>query len=64
MTEAVLAAIRAERQRQDEIWGAEHEPGNSVMLAVLVEECGEVARALIDRWPAGPDEERLWEELV
>lgn len=49
--ERIFAAIRAERQRQDEKWGPDHDPGDGVLLAVLLEEVGEVATELIGRWP-------------
>ena len=53
-----LAAIRAERDRQTQLWAAPHAHGQGdcssakvplmVKVAVLAEECGEVARAALD----------------
>ena len=60
----VLDLIREERAKQDAVWGESHDPGNSVMLAVLTEEVGEVAKALIDRWPMPCDVAELRAELV
>lgn len=50
-------AVRAERGRQIEKWGHGN-PGFSTMVAVLTEEVGEVARAVLDG-----DTENLVEEL-
>lgn len=67
----VYALIDAERARQAVKWAAPHPWGQGdcsssevapiVKVAVLSEECGEVARAVLDqrRWP-----EPLREELV
>ncbi len=56
-----LAAIRAERDRQTELWAEPHAHGQGdcssanvplmVKVAVLAEECGEVARAALDGKP-------------
>lgn len=56
--DAVIAAIRAERERQREKWTGAHDWGSGdcssadvpsiVKVAVLTEECGEVARAVLD----------------
>ena len=62
--EAVLESVRAERRRQDARWGVDHRPDDLTMLAVLMEETGEVARALVDRWPEKPDHRALVAELV
>jgi hypothetical protein len=61
--------IKAERERQSQQWGAEHAWGAGdcssalvepiVKAAVLNEECGEVARAVLDR-----DEDALVNELI
>jgi len=58
-----LAAIRAERERQSEIWAAPHPHGQGdcsspkvplmVKVAVLGEEFGEVARGALDADIAG-----------
>lgn len=60
---AALVLIEAERDRQDVKWAGEHAWGTGscsstdvepiVKVAVLTEECGEVARAVLDR--AGTD---------
>jgi hypothetical protein len=54
-----LALVHTERARQAAIWGRPHEWGvgdcssggvqDIVKAAVLTEECGEVARAVLDR---------------
>ena len=56
--EDALTAIRAERDRQSALWTAPHAHGQGdcssssvplmVKVAVLAEECGEVARAALD----------------
>ena len=70
MDSGIAAAIDAERRRQREQWGGPHAWGvgdcssphvpPAVKVAVLAEECGEVARALLD----GDDPEQLVTELV
>lgn len=65
----VFAAIVAERARQERKWGQAHEHGKGscaspdvdefVKVAVLTEELGEVARALMDN-----ERENLKTELV
>lgn len=62
--EWVMACVSQERIRQDERWGEEHDPGDAVFLGVLMEEVGEVARALIDAWPDRPDMRQVREELI
>jgi NTP pyrophosphatase (non-canonical NTP hydrolase) len=42
-----VEAIRAERQRQDAKWGQQHHPA-AVWCAILMEEVGEVANAILD----------------
>ena len=54
----IYAAIDAERERQADKWGGPHDWGSgdcsspavhdSTKLMVLTEECGEVARAVLD----------------
>ena len=54
----ILAAVTAERVRQSRLWDREHDWGYGdcsspqvsapVKVAVLTEECGEVARAALD----------------
>ena len=54
----ILAAVQAERARQAALWNREHDWGYGdcsspqvsapVKVAVLAEECGEVARAALD----------------
>jgi len=65
----VVALIDAERTRQSDKWHGPHPWGSgdcssadvapTVKAAVLGEECGEVARAVLDR-----DDEQLRRELV
>lgn len=43
----VLTAIQAERDRQDDRWGEQHH-GPDGWLAILIEEVGEVARAILE----------------
>lgn len=59
----VIELIEAERERQSDMWSAEHSWGSGdcsssgvpliVKSSVLAEECGEVARAILDRDDAG-----------
>lgn len=56
--------IAAERRRQVEKWGAYHDPGDGVLLAVLVEEVGEVGKALNEHWPAPMRDHEIEAELV
>lgn len=66
----IFALIDAERDRQGVRWAGAHEWGvgdcssadvaDVVKAAVLAEECGEVARAVLDRSPT----EALVEELT
>ena len=69
-TSAVLELVAAERDRQRAKWGTPHRwgqgdcstldpPDDRVKLAVLAEEFGEVARALLER-----DRDGLATELV
>lgn len=56
------AAVQAERARQDARWGPPDAASRELMLelvAVLTEETGEVARAVLER-----DRENLREELI
>lgn len=62
--EWVMACVSQERIRQDERWGEAHDPGDWVMLAVLVEEVGEVGTALQEPWPDPADTRSLRAELV
>lgn len=65
----IFTAIRDERTRQHEQWDGPHPWGSGdcsswgvrpeVKAAVLSEECGEVARAVLDR-----DDDQLRRELV
>ena len=67
--EDALAAVSAERDRQSALWAAPHAHGQGdcssanvplmVKVAVLAEECGEVARAALD-----DDPQQLRIELV
>jgi hypothetical protein len=65
----IRSAVTAERDRQRTIWGGPHDWGSGdcsspdvrpeVKVAVLAEECGEVARAVLDH-----DDEALRRELI
>ena len=65
----IMAAIQKEREHQAAKWGglhywgvgdcSSHEVDEPVKLAVLSEECGEVARAMLDRKP-----DQLAKELI
>lgn len=61
--EEVFKLVRAERAAQDEKWGTESNPmavgGSHKKMTILVEEVGEVAKALLD---GGPEDVR--KELV
>jgi len=59
-----MERVEAERNRQVEKWGPDHDPGNGVLLAVLIEEVGEVGRALCEHWPAPYRDHELEAELV
>lgn len=69
MRDEIVAMIDAERARQSEKWGGPHDWGMGdcssddvdaiVKAAVLAEECGEVARAVLDS-----DDGALTDELV
>jgi NTP pyrophosphatase (non-canonical NTP hydrolase) len=56
ISELTLSAIRAEAMRQDAKWGEQnHDP--EVWLAILTEEVGELAQAMLaDRFDSGRDE--------
>lgn len=55
----IIAAIGAERMRQEQLWNGPHDWGSgdcssalvepSTKAAILAEECGEVARAVLDK---------------
>jgi NTP pyrophosphatase (non-canonical NTP hydrolase) len=69
LTDGTVDAIRRERDRQTARWAGEHAWGEgdcssrhvapTVKAAVLTEECGEVARAVLDQ-----DSDALHRELV
>ena len=46
--EAVLAAISAEMNRQDEKWGPQREHPDELWLTILVEEVGEIAESILE----------------
>lgn len=61
-TDAVLKEVAAERERQHALWDGKHRWGEGdcsadlpfgVKLAVLFEEVGEVARAVLDKSEGG-----------
>lgn len=47
--EKIFELIRAERARQDIKWGANRKLASTLWLTILVEEIGEVARAILER---------------
>lgn len=60
---AVIREVIAERARQDELWGIQdHDP--YLWLAILTEEVGEVARALLDATEEHRDVVGYREELI
>jgi hypothetical protein len=69
MPDRIWTAIQTERVRQRDKWGAPHDWGagdcssplvaRPVKAAVLAEECGEVARAVLDN-----DNDQLISELI
>lgn len=59
-TQAVLALIAQERQRQDAKWGTVRHLESSFWLTILQEELGEVARGLLENH----DSEQVTHELV
>ena len=59
ISQRVLFLIDSERRVQDLKWGSQRELDDKTWLAVLVEEVGEVARAILER-----DPDNLHEELV
>jgi NTP pyrophosphatase (non-canonical NTP hydrolase) len=52
--EAVIAFVQDERRRQDEKWGPQSEHTFEHWLAILTEEVGEVAKAILETDVAGP----------
>ncbi len=60
-TDEALELVRAERSRQDRKWGeSNHQPLQ--WIAILAEEQGEVARAIIDG--RTPDYDNYEDELI
>ena len=51
MNEIILQRIQDERDRQDVKWGSQRHLASEIWLAILVEEVGEVARAVLDEKP-------------
>lgn len=49
MMEEIFALIRQERAAQDAKWGANRRQSASMWLTILVEEVGEVAKAILER---------------
>ena len=49
--EIAMEKIQAERQRQDDKWGADRMLDNYVWLAILTEEVGEAAEATLKELP-------------
>ena len=58
--EAVLDLIRTERMRQEKLWGEQNHP-DLYWLGILMEEVGEVAKAVIEGWAWEKDRDK---ELV
>lgn len=54
-----MSAVMTERQRQDQKWGANRDLDDGTWLKILVEEVGEVAKAMLEK-----DLTNLREELV
>jgi NTP pyrophosphatase (non-canonical NTP hydrolase) len=65
LTEEVLAAVKAERERQNAKWGLRRYD-NGTWLAILTEEVGEVAQAMQKEWGWGKpsDAQDLYKELI
>jgi NTP pyrophosphatase (non-canonical NTP hydrolase) len=55
----VLEDVLFERLRQDELWGDQSGHANERWLVILIEEVGEVARAMYD-----DDEGHTYEEII
>jgi NTP pyrophosphatase (non-canonical NTP hydrolase) len=55
-TDLVLGEVGLERTRQNEKWG-EQNHSQAHWMTILSEECGEVARAVLDRKPLDYREE-------
>ena len=53
--DSVLAEIKTERRRQDNKWGSQRRQTDGLWLAILSEEVGEVARAILED-PSRPRE--------
>ncbi len=47
--EQVFDAIREERRRQDEKWGADRDQNDMIWLTILIEEVGEVAQSILQK---------------
>lgn len=59
--EIAIGMIRDERDRQDKKWGTQRKQPDTIWLAILVEEVGEAAEAILE----GPGDMRdLETELV
>lgn len=59
LTEMVLKEVRAERARQDEKWGSQRLLPDGKWLAILTEELGEVAKAVLEH-----DDGEITKELI
>lgn len=62
---SIIAEVQAEMERQIELWGVQtHHPIK--WQAILTEEVGEVAKAVVESWEQGnaPDEEKYRTELI
>jgi len=54
-----LEDVLSERYRQDELWGDQSKHPNERWLVILIEEVGEVARAMYDE-----DDGHIYEEII
>lgn len=62
--ELIWSHIRIEREVQDRRWGPPERAGDLVMLAMLVEEVGDVGRTLNENWPSVTHRPTLFRDLV
>lgn len=60
---AIIDDVRAERRAQDAFWGDQSAKPDSIMLAILVEEVGEAATAVLRRDDPRSDRHRAVQHL-
>lgn len=63
MKQTISDLIYTERQRQDAKWGVQNHD-NWKWLAILVEEVGEAAKAILKAWEENGNPEDVRKELV